>query len=46
MPSATQITWRKRDRRRRKLGKPNKKLRAKNGTPKFPIHPEQEQAKA
>lgn len=40
MASATQQTERRREIRKRKLGKKNKKARAKVGTPKFPVHPE------
>ncbi len=42
MVSNTAKTRVRRRIRRRKLGKANKRLRRK-GTPKFPIHPEQEE---
>lgn len=38
MVSDTQKTWRRRDAKTAKLGKDQKKARAKAGTPKFPIH--------
>lgn len=40
MSSATQQTERRRELRKRKLGKKKKKARAKGSTPKFPVHPE------
>jgi hypothetical protein len=41
MPSNTSITESRRRRKSAKAGKENKKRRTKEGTPKFPIHPEQ-----
>jgi hypothetical protein len=40
MASNTKITKSKRNRKLLKMGKKNKKARIKEGTPKFPIHPE------
>ncbi|HJK98753.1 MAG TPA: hypothetical protein RMF84_16150 [Polyangiaceae bacterium LLY-WYZ-14_1] len=39
--SDTSKTWVRRENRRKKAGQDNKKKRAREGTPKFPIHPEQ-----
>lgn len=40
MPSNTQKTRNRRRNRNRKLGREQKRERAEQGTPKFPIHPE------
>lgn len=42
MPSNTTITKARRRIRKRRLGRENKRARAKAATPKFPIHPEQQ----
>jgi hypothetical protein len=44
MASLTQITKRRRRRKRAAVGRRKKRARAKIGTPKFPIHPEEGQA--
>jgi len=46
MVSDTSKTWVRRESRRRKAGQDNKKKRAREGTPKFPIHPEGKEDKA
>jgi|GEM_PF-1953311 len=38
MVSNTKMTWNRREAKTTKLGRDNKKARAKAGTPKFPIH--------
>lgn len=40
MPSNTQKTRNRRRNRKRTLGRDQKRERAQQGTPKFPIHPE------
>jgi len=40
MASLTQKTEKRRRKKRASNGKDQAKLRARNGTPKFPIHPE------
>ena len=40
MASLTQVTKKRRRRKRVSVGKKNRRARAKAGTPKFPIHPE------
>lgn len=40
MVSNTKMTWNRREAKTTKLGRDNKKARAKAGTPKFPIHVE------
>lgn len=39
MASNTQVTKKRRRRKRAAVGRPNKRERTKAGTPKFPIHP-------
>ena len=40
MASLTQITKKRRRKKRSAVGRKNKRVRAKAGTPKFPVHPE------
>jgi len=39
MASNTQVTKKRRRRKRAAVGRPNKRERTKAGTPKFPVHP-------
>jgi hypothetical protein len=40
MASLTQVTKKRRRRKRAAVGRAKKRARAKTGTPKFPVHPE------